>query len=113
MCTAGLVCNQTYEDNEMMKKLLLCSNNCQDDNDVDEDDADVIVESLQEKSHSLKSFCNEVESLENLNFNYEVIVKFVKQGNNQSPVCSYNCDKTRPQCQSALSGLFWNARLRD
>lgn len=86
MCTAGLVCNQTYEDNEMMKKLLLCSNNCQDDNDVDEDDADVIVESLQEKSHSLKSFCNEVESLENLNFNYEVIVKFVKQGNNQSVI---------------------------
>jgi len=93
----GLVCNQTYEDNEMMKKLLLCSNNCQDDNDVDEDDADVIVESLQEKSHSLKSFCNEVESLENLNFNYEVIVKFVKQAweivnkemKNGSPICYY------------------------
>ena len=111
MCIAGLVCNQTYEDNEMMKKLLLCSNNCQDDNDVDEDDADVIVESLQEKSHSLKSFCNEVESLENLNFNYEVIVKFVKQGNNQSVIIIVT--RLDPQCQSALSGLFWNARLRD
>ena len=85
VCVSGLVCNQTFEDNEMMKKLLLCSNNCQDDendNEEDSDDADVIVEPQQEKSHSLSSFCNQVESLENLNFNYEVIVKFVKQGNN-------------------------------
>ena len=75
----------------MMKKLLLCSNNCQEDsngpahgdedNEVDSDEADVIVESPQENSHSLKSFCRQVETLENLNFNYDVIVKFVKQGN--------------------------------
>ena len=87
---SGLVPNQTYQDNEMMKKLLLCSNNCQEDsngaahgdqdNEVDSDEADVIVESRQENSHSLKSFCRQVETLENLNFNYDVIVKFVKQG---------------------------------
>ena len=73
----------------MMKKLLLCSNNCQeddngpahgdDDDKEDSDDADVIVES--QKDNSLKSFYRQVETLENLNFNYDVIVKFVKQGN--------------------------------
>ena len=89
-CSSGLVSHQTYQDNEMMKKLLLCSNNCQEDsngaahcdedNEEDSDDADVIVESHQDNPHSLKSFCRQVETLENLNFNYDVIVKFVKQG---------------------------------
>merc|ERR1719397_502563 len=32
----GLVCNQTFEDNEMMKKLLLCSNNGQDDDNKED-----------------------------------------------------------------------------
>jgi len=91
----------------MMKKLLLCSNNCQEDsngtaqcdedNEEDWDDADVIVESHQDNPHSLKSFCRQVETLENLNFNYDVIVKFVKQAwevvskemNNGSAVCYY------------------------
>ena len=64
--TSGLVCNQTYEDNEMMKKLLLCSKTCQDEDNLEEsDDADVIVESLQEKSHPMKSFRREMENLEN------------------------------------------------
>ena len=89
-CSSGLVSHQTYQDNEMMRKLLLCSNNCQedsngaahgdDDNEVDSDEADVVVESHPEKSKSLKSFRRQVETLENLNFNYDVIVKFVKQG---------------------------------
>ena len=82
----------------MMKKLLLCSNNCQEDsngaahgeedNEEEEvEDADVIVESHQENPpHSLKSFCRQVETLENLNFNYDVIVKFVKQGNTTGPI---------------------------
>ena len=73
----------------MMKKLLLCSNNCQEDSNgaahgdednEESDDADVIVESPQEKSHSLKVLRRDVEALENLNFNYSLIVKFVKQG---------------------------------
>ena len=60
-----------------MKKLLLCSKTCQDDDNLEEsDDADVIVESLP-----MKSFRREMENLEKLNFNYDVIVKFVKQGN--------------------------------
>ena len=81
----------------MMKKLLLCSNNCQEDSngageedneeEEEEEDADVIVESHQENPpHSLKSFCRQVETLENLNFNYDVIVKFVKQGNSTGPI---------------------------
>ena len=102
----------------MMKKLLLCSNNCQDDendNEEDSDDADVIVEPQQEKSHSLSSFCNQVESLENLNFNYEVIVKFVKQGNNPTSLSTQlqlnGLRETDRDWQSLQTDLYWNARL--
>ena len=112
--TSGLVCNQTYEDNEMMKKLLLCSKTCQDEDNLEEsDDADVIVESLQEKSHPMKSFRREMENLENLNFNYDVIVKFVKQGKYQLALAGFiviSCAETRPRL-SVLSPTFSGMRV--
>ena len=99
----------------MMKKLLLCSTNCQEDgngaahgdedNEVDSDDADVIVEFHQENSHSLKSFCRQVETLENLNFNYDVIVKFVKQGKLRAPGPWTGLAVTLSLCNPTLSGM--------
>ena len=113
----------------MMKKLLLCSNNCQeddngdahgdDDDKEDSDDADVIVESHQD--HSLKSFYRQVETLENLNFNYDVIVKFVKQGKRNGMGQSFLvvlsirvtklCSRPWNDCQSLQSDPCWNARV--
>ena len=126
-CSSGLVSHQTYQDNEMMKKLLLCTKNsqedsngaahCEEDNEEDSDDADVIVEH-QENPHSLKSFCRQVETLENLNFNYDVIVKFVKQGNTTGPInLGRLVSKTRiivetlAGCQSLQSDPCWNVRV--
>ena len=109
----------------MMKKLLLCTKNsqedsngaahCEEDNEEDSDDADVIVEH-QENPHSLKSFCRQVETLENLNFNYDVIVKFVKQGNTTGPitlgrlVSNFNYCRGLG-CQSLQSDPCWNVRV--
>lgn len=125
-CSSGLVSHQTYQDNEMMKKLLLCTKNsqedsngaahCEEDNEEDSDDADVIVEPHQENPHSLKSFCRQVETLENLNFNYDVIVKFVKQGNTTGPitlgrlVSNFNYCRDLG-CQSLQSDPCWNVRV--
>ena len=98
-----------------MKKLLLCSKTCQDEDNLEEsDDADVIVESLQEKSHPMKSFRREMENLENLNFNYDVIVKFVKQGKYQLVLAGFiviSCAETGPRLSASQSDLFWNASL--
>ena len=125
--SSGLVSHPTYQDNEMMKKLLLCSNNCQEDGngaahgdddneEVDSDDADVIVEFHQENSHPLKSLCRQVETLENLNFNYDVIVKFVKQGKattlgQSKSIYNYCRDPGLTGCQSLQSDPCWNARV--
>ena len=85
----GLVFNQTFEDNEMMKKLLLCSESSHQDiandntvNDEDHDDShDVVVESQSNRDqHPLKKLYCDVENLNQKNFNYDVIVHFVRQG---------------------------------
>ena len=79
----GLVFNQTFEDNEMMKKLLLCSETsaedlAHDNGDIeDQDGQDVVVESPTVKG-SLKT--RDVDNLNIKNFNYDVIVHFVRQG---------------------------------
>ena len=79
----GLVFNQTFEDNEMMKKLLLCSETsaedlAHDNGDIeDQDSQDVVVESPTVKG-SLKT--RDVDNLNIKNFNYDVIVHFVRQG---------------------------------
>merc|ERR1711971_544644 len=78
----GLVFNQTFEDNEMMKKLLLCSETsaedlAHDNGDIeDHDGQDVVVESPTVKG-SLKT--RDVDNLNIKNFNYDVIVHFVRQ----------------------------------
>ena len=79
----------------MMKKLLLCSENSPgevandndvngDDNDDDNDtDQDVIVESQSPNKDFLPLktiYCDNIESLNHKNFNYDVIVHFVRQG---------------------------------
>ena len=78
----GLVFNQTFEDNEMMKKLLLCSETSAEDlthdnGDIEDDGQDVVVESPTVKG-SLKT--RDVDNLNIKNFNYDVIVHFVRQG---------------------------------
>ena len=67
----------------MMKKLLLCSETSTEDlsNDngnVEDDGQDVVVESPSLKD-SLKTLCD-VDNLNIKNFNYDVIVHFVRQG---------------------------------
>lgn len=79
----GLVFNQTFEDNEMMKKLLLCSETstedlANDNGNEEEDDVDVVVETPSLKG-SLITLCD-VDNLNIKNFNYDVIVHFVRQG---------------------------------
>ena len=74
----------------MMKKLLLCSenspgDNVANDNDVNGDDndsdQDVIVETSNKDFIPLKTlYCDNIESLNHKNFNYDVIVHFVRQG---------------------------------
>ena len=78
----------------MMKKLLLCSENSAgevandndvngDDNDEDDTDQDVIVESQTSNKDFLPlkpSYCDNIERLNHKNFNYDVIVHFVRQG---------------------------------
>ena len=84
----GLVFNQTFEDNEMMKKLLLCSESSHQDiandntvNEDDDDNHDVVVESQSNRDqHPLKKLYCDVENLNQKNFNYDVIVHFVRQG---------------------------------
>merc|ERR1712156_970127 len=92
----GLVFNQTFEDNEMMKKLLLCSESSHQDID---DSYDVVVESQSNRDqHPLKKLYCDVENLNQKNFNYDVIVHFVRQAWNAvsqelstgSPVCYYS-----------------------
>ena len=65
----------------MMKKLLLCSETsaedlANDNGDVEDDGQDVVVESV---NGSLKTLCD-VDNLNIKNFNYDVIVHFVRQG---------------------------------
>ena len=81
----GLVVNQSYEDNEMMKKLLLCADEEPNPEKVvsdDVDDEDVVVESSTEPQDfkKLKNILCEVENLNYKNFNYDVIVHFVSKG---------------------------------
>ena len=92
MSFSGLVFNQSFEDNEMMKKLLLCSENSPGDNvandndvngDEDDSDQDVIVETQSSNKDFLPLktlYCDNIESLNHKNFNYDVIVHFVRQG---------------------------------
>lgn len=91
----------------MMKKLLLCSESSHQDiandntvNDEDHDDShDVVVESQSNRDqHPLKKLYCDVENLNQKNFNYDVIVHFVRQAWNAvsqelstgSPVCYYS-----------------------
>ena len=71
----------------MMKKLLLCSETSTEDlandngnveDDGQDDGQDVVVESPSLKD-SLKTLCD-VDNLNIKNFNYDVIVHFVRQG---------------------------------
>ena len=72
----------------MMKKLLLCSESSHQDiandntvNEDDEDNHDVVVESQSNRDqHPLKKLYCDVENLNQKNFNYDVIVHFVRQG---------------------------------
>jgi len=80
----GLVVNQSYEDNEMMKKLLLCADEEPNPEKVvsdDVDDEDVVVESSTEPQDfkKLKNILCEVDNLNYKNFNYDVIVHFVSK----------------------------------
>ena len=72
----------------MMKKLLLCSESSHQDiandntvNEDDDDNHDVVVESQSNRDqHPLKKLYCDVENLNQKNFNYDVIVHFVRQG---------------------------------
>jgi len=83
----GLVVNQSYEDNEMMKKLLLYNKADEQENpevvadNDDIDDDDVVVESSSEPQdfEKLKNILCDVENLNYKNFNYDVIVHFVSK----------------------------------
>eukprot|EP00092_Neocalanus_flemingeri_P028707 GFUD01031168.1.p1 GENE.GFUD01031168.1~~GFUD01031168.1.p1 ORF type:complete len:1328 (+),score=372.05 GFUD01031168.1:241-4224(+) len=103
----SVVNNQNFEDNEMMKNLLSCTKKSQDSytdrpsepsenvmvneepnvNTFDEDDVDVVVESqsfddtkgLGNSTYDFTAFCRDIETTDHRNFNYDVIVSFVKQ----------------------------------
>ena len=80
---SGLVFNQNYEDSEMMKKLLLCSNSSSEtaleiNDNVETAEPD---SSSQDNIQKLKTLFYEVDNLNNINFNYDKIVHFVSQGN--------------------------------
>ena len=73
----------------MMKKLLLCSESSHqdiaNDNTVNDEEGevshDVVVESQSNRDqHPLKKLYCDVENLNQKNFNYDVIVHFVRQG---------------------------------
>jgi len=114
-----VVNNQNFEDNEMMKNLLSCTKKSQDRtsepsdivneetnvNTFDEDDVDVVVESQSfddtkglGKSTYVTAFYRDMETTDHRNFNYDVIVSFVKQAwdvvskelNSGSPVIYYS-----------------------
>lgn len=99
----SLVFNHTFEDNEMMKRLLLCSETSQEDftNDngtTGNDNQESVVTESQCLKDSLKTLYCDVDNLNIKNFNYDVIVHFVRQAwdavsremKSGSPVCYYS-----------------------
>ena len=102
----SVVNNQNFEDNEMMKNLLSCTkkshfscadrpseplNNVNEEIDIntfDEDDVDVVVEDqafddtqgVGKSTYDITAFYQDIDSTDHTNFNYDVIVTFVQQG---------------------------------
>ena len=70
---SGLVFNQSYEDSEMMKKLLLCSESTDELNDES-------VDTVRDMYPVLSVQPQMTETLNLNKFNYDVIVHFVRQG---------------------------------